>query len=155
MEREIPLNMIRRIAGSYYKKYRIDFNELFAEASLAYCEAVQTYDPKYGAQLSTWAYIKINKALQAFVKDAFQHQPYEMHEDQYIWDSLPISELLLDMSPEARTMCIQIFSTPGDYMTIFPKHARGLLKAQFRSIGWRWLDIYAAFSEIKALLNAG
>ncbi len=60
------INLIRKIAWSFYKSTGIDYKELFAEASLWYCEAERTYDPNKGVALSYWAWRVMQKKLSDF-----------------------------------------------------------------------------------------
>jgi hypothetical protein len=67
------LNLIRKIAWSFYNTTGIDWQELFSEASLAYCEALKNYDPKKG-RISTYLWNCIKSHLLNFIKEERKYQ---------------------------------------------------------------------------------
>lgn len=62
------LNLIRKVAWTFTKKTGMDYDELFGEASLAYSEAIHTYDPTRGAKFITHAYTCMRNHLINFCK---------------------------------------------------------------------------------------
>lgn len=61
------INLIRKITWSFHITTGIEWNELFQEAALAYCESKQTHKPERG-KLSTHAYHCIRNHLIDFTK---------------------------------------------------------------------------------------
>ena len=67
------LNLIRQIAWSFHKTTGIEWDELFGEASLAYCEALRSYQPKKSKE-STWIFNCIENRLINFCKMEWKHK---------------------------------------------------------------------------------
>lgn len=57
------LNLIRKIAWDFTRKSNLEYQELFSEAALAYCEAISRFDPKNEAKWTTFAYCCITNHL--------------------------------------------------------------------------------------------
>lgn len=57
------LNLIRKLAHQFYQKTDMEYQELFSEAALAYCEAVREFNPDKAAKLTTFAYTKMKNHL--------------------------------------------------------------------------------------------
>jgi hypothetical protein len=65
--REMHLNLLRKLAWSFHFTTGMDREELFSEASLAYCEAMQNYDSKKGRS-STYMWNCVKSHLLNVVK---------------------------------------------------------------------------------------
>jgi hypothetical protein len=65
--RKNHLNLIRKIAWSFYNSTGIEWQELFSEASLAYCEALQSYNPERG-KITTHLWNCMKSQLLNFIK---------------------------------------------------------------------------------------
>ena len=50
MTQEIEFNLIRKISWSFHYTTGVDYDELYAEASLAYCEAMNDWSPERGTK---------------------------------------------------------------------------------------------------------
>jgi DNA-directed RNA polymerase specialized sigma subunit len=73
--RKEHLNLIRKIAWSFYSSTGIEWQELFSEASLQYCEALKSYDPEKG-RITTHLWNCIKSGLINFVKKENKYRSY-------------------------------------------------------------------------------
>ena len=64
--------LLRKIAWTFSKSSRIDFEELLAEANLAYVEALRTHDDSKG-KLTTYIWHSVEGKLRNFVKEEAKH----------------------------------------------------------------------------------
>lgn len=64
---EDHLNLLRKIAWSYNSTTGIEYDELFSEACLAYCQNIKKYDHTKGA-VSTFLYRSVSNSLNWFAK---------------------------------------------------------------------------------------
>jgi len=62
------INLIRKIAWSFHHSTDIDWQELFSEASLAYCDALQSYNPAKG-KVTTHLWNCMKSRLISFMKE--------------------------------------------------------------------------------------
>lgn len=102
------INLIRYIAWSFHKTTGLPFDELFSEACLAYCEALNSFNPEKG-KLNNYATSVMVNHLTIFVKiekryfktDSFPEEPHEyIYVDNFL-DLLPecikpFAEMVLD-----------------------------------------------------------
>ena len=71
----------------------------------------------------------------------------------YFSDKLSFSEIGKKFGCDAQTICKIIFSSPGKFLSIPPKKARGRLYRVLRNNGWSWPRIWNGFKEIKKVLK--
>ena len=67
------INLIRHIAWSFHHTTGIDYQELFSEACLAYCEALQSFNPEKG-KLNNYATTLIHNKLKTFIAREKYHR---------------------------------------------------------------------------------
>lgn len=61
--------MIREQAWSFAKRTGCEFDELFAQGNLIYCQALRTFDSSRNIKFSTWLYIQLRGRLGDYVKE--------------------------------------------------------------------------------------
>jgi len=61
------INLIRKIAWSFHKTTGKDWEDLFQEATLAYLEALHTYDPERG-KITTYMWWCITSHLKSYLR---------------------------------------------------------------------------------------
>ena len=59
--------LIRKIAWSYHQTTGIEYEELFSEACLGYCEALHLWDPSRNVKLTTYAWHTMHRQLAEFL----------------------------------------------------------------------------------------
>lgn len=70
---KIHWRLISKLITTYRaKSYNLRNSDLEQEATLAFIEAVISFDPSKGASLATWAYIQIRAKLQKLVQQAIR-----------------------------------------------------------------------------------
>jgi len=69
------LNLIRKLAWTFAQKTNQEYEELFSEAALAYCEALQTFDPEAGVKATTYAWNCMKNHLINYCKKEYQLTP--------------------------------------------------------------------------------
>jgi RNA polymerase sigma factor (sigma-70 family) len=62
------INLIRKLAWSFHYSTGVDWNDLFQEASLAYYNALETYNPERG-KITTHAWYCITNHLKNYLKE--------------------------------------------------------------------------------------
>jgi len=146
------LGIARQLAWSFNSTTGIEYDELYAEAMLAYAEAINTYEPESKTKFSTWAYIRIKSALINFAHQ--EKMPVQVELNQvnqstkvgYYW------ELEDQFSKDAKIIANMIITNPHQYIGKPPKYIRGQLKKELREKGWTWPRIYSAFRDMKQVL---
>lgn len=148
------IDLIRKIAWSFHNSTGMEWDELMSEASLAYMEALQSYDPTK-ATLSTWVYICVRNRLRSFV--AQRPDLIELPEGPYTaacpHTSLEFKELVMSLSEDAKIICRTIFEFPKEFLQLPPKLTRGNLFRALRKEGWKAPRIWKSFHEIRQALT--
>lgn len=62
------INLLRKIAWSFHQTSKLDFDDLFQEAYLAYDKALKNYDPDKG-KLTTFIWYCIHSHLKNYLKE--------------------------------------------------------------------------------------
>jgi len=121
--------MIKRIAWSFHHTTGLDYDELYAEACLAYCEASKTFNSEKYQKLTTYAYPIIVNALRAFIiKEKKQHPETK---DMGIFEAAytPMYEFFTNVSEDLKKVANIIFSNENlieQMEQVPPKMARGI-----------------------------
>ncbi len=82
------MEMIHRLAWSFHFTTGLDLDDLVGEASLAYCEALNTFDSTKDVKMTTYAYKRIQNRLIDFSRKEKQVQCvsldcFQSREDDY------------------------------------------------------------------------
>jgi len=136
------LNLIRKIAWSFYNTTGIDWQELFSQASLAYCEAISSYNPKKG-KITTYLWSCMKSELLNFIKE----------ENKYRSSLCPLNDI--DM-PEIYPSQFEYTPISQNERTVnaakkamqTEKNTRVLLKTKY---GWSDFVIEQAVMDMKIL----
>lgn len=112
------IDLVRKIAWSFYNTTGIDWDELFAEASLAYAEGLETFDPSKG-RLSTHMWHKISNHL----KDYLKHLQFDKSHLEFITEYdlnkqySPIS-FFESLSNDAYEIAKLVLTTPARFTVL-------------------------------------
>lgn len=60
------IDLIKKFAWTFHKTTGIEWNELFSEALLAYCEAINSYDNEKKTKESSWVFVCVQNKLKTF-----------------------------------------------------------------------------------------
>jgi hypothetical protein len=146
------LDLIRQIAWSFHKTTKIEYEELFSEGCLAFCESSRYFKPgKSEASFCTYIRACITRALIDFsymYKEATHADPpafIEVSEN-------PIYEYYEDFSGDVKEL-VGLTMEVENGLERTPKLARGKLRDQLRSMGWTCSRVWDSFRETKKLLT--
>jgi len=146
------LGIARQLAWSFNSTTGIEYGELYAEAMLAYAEAINTYKSDSKTKFSTWAYIRIKSALINFVHRENVPTQVDLNRVNFSTKVGYYWELEDQFSKDAKTIAGMVISNPYQYIGKPPKYIRGQLKNELREKGWTWSRIYTAFKDMKQVL---
>ncbi len=165
----IELNLIRSIAWSFHRSTKVEWDELFGEACLAYIEALQSFDPEKsnGSQETSWAFICMRDKLISFCsKDnrhkkpirldwlydykSAEHPNYEFFELSFV--SFPRSIYFKTFSKDTRTIINIVRRNPHRY-ALPPKKALGKMSRHLRGWGWSYPRVWKAMRFLRIELN--
>ena len=151
------LNLIRKIAWSFHQTTGFDFQELFAEASLAYCELLKdACQPTQNneAKFSYRAWIRMENQLINYTKlERIQNSMIAIKESQAsCFQISPFSDFWEDLSPECQLIAQTTFQIVEESVDIKPKMVRGQVFRKLRDDGWTWERIWDGFREMKNTL---
>lgn len=159
------INLIRKLAWTYHHRSGIEFDELFAEASLAYCEALNSYNENMKCKLSSYAWLVIRNHLVNVCK--------QNHRSGVLYNSAMEVELIPDTNvPESFIDTIKTWGTefqeiafiiledPERFLGSTPNYKRHTgpatpkqrLKQELRNRGWSVKQIKRAFTHMPRLL---
>lgn len=162
---EEDLNIIRKVVWSYVRSNPgLEFEELFAEACLAYVEALPAYNPERGRK-STFIWVVVRNHLNSILGKTnkckefpvdWTDMEYTISTNQKRPEDIIVAreewcELVASLSPEARAVCSLV--TEGDYSTNKPRNSRGKIARELRQQGWPHSRVWKTFKELKGVLN--
>jgi len=147
---KIEFNLIRKIAWSFHHTTGHDYDELYAEASLAYCEAMDDWCPDRGTKFTTYAYTRMRYALSGYVRGLQKPMDFEMPEiGSY---NTPFWEIEETLSESAQIIVDHIFSNPHAYLQERGQARRAKLRRVVVGSGamkdWQF---FQACKEIRAI----
>lgn len=142
------INLIRKLAWSFHKSTGIDWNDLFQEASLAYLEALRTYDPAKG-KITTHAWHTISNQLKTYIERERRVNPpcLDLEEARHVslsytwlWESLPV---------ETHDVVGVILDNPEKLIGLDLKDARVKLRMILNQEGFSREEIRGAIRVLK------
>ena len=147
------INLIRKIAWSFHKTTGYDWDDLFQEAALAYCEALKNYDPNRG-QLTTYMWTAIKNHLQAFITYQDEYKNTVTPMENPIVDKPTSNPSFFDsLSREAMDIVDVIISSPAEFDLLEPKKAYKRVINKLRGRHWSAQKIKQGVKELKLVLN--
>jgi len=124
------INLLRKIAWSFHKTTKLDFNDLFQEAYLAYVYARQKYDPDKGVKETAFIWIHVSNQLKSYYQNE-KNFTYPMdnayRKDRKAYDLLtywkkPQSEdqndFLESLSSDAYEVASLVLITPSKFLRL-------------------------------------
>ncbi|KKM94686.1 hypothetical protein LCGC14_1195820 [marine sediment metagenome] len=147
---ETYINLIRQITWSFNRTTGIDWNELFGEACLAYCEALLSYKPEGGSKMSTWLFICIKNKLLTFCTAEHRNKividiDFDWTEDiiypdyeffELTFRSLPRSAEFKALPKDCQYVITIILRNPLHY-ALPPRKVLGKIRLHLRE-EWKW-----------------
>ncbi len=153
-EQQIPINLIRSIAWTFYKSSKVNWDELFSEACLAYCESIRKYNQDKPASTTTWVYIAMRNALINFCKKEHRSRDLKGIEDWCeVVSKTPMYEFFQEseqVSPDTKHIIQMVRQSPERYTLFPPRKVIGQIKHDLREVeGWSWPRIWSGMKNLR------
>lgn len=137
--------LIRHTASDFIRLCPREWEDIIAEADLAFCEAFKLWRPERAA-LTTWVGRVVRWRLAAWLETHITHQRERHQEGNPIEDrhgdwSFP------DLSDDARSVAELALSWPSRF-----RPGKQQIKTELLSKGWSKNRVYSAFKEIQELV---
>jgi RNA polymerase sigma factor (sigma-70 family) len=145
--------LLRKIAWSFSKRTRVEFDDLLQEANLAYLEAIKTHDP-LKSRLSTYVWNCVQNHLTNYIKQELKHTSVKTDEELEI--PVVYSESIFDsMTKEAKEVVNIILDSPWELLGI--SNYRVAVRRKVRDIlynkGWEKKKVKKVFELLKVVYS--
>ena len=143
--------LLRKIAWDFSQKSGLEISDLLQEASLAYLEALRTYDPAK-SRISTYIWHCVSNRLKNYLKE---YQKYSAESIEVI----PVKETINEtpyfekLSKEASKIAEIVVSAPNEFVCLTQVDAKRKLKNILKSEGWSIEKIFAGFKELQTIYS--
>jgi len=156
MSTEIEWNLIRKIAWTFTYKTNVEFEELQAEATLAYLKALKTYDPEKGT-MSTWVYIHMKNAIINYLKKEQSFSYIEMPDyisDESFNRKIKFENVIDAANSDVKIIYDMVLNRPNYFLSFNSNKAKNIIRTILRENNeWSWPRIWNAIRNIKKCLN--
>lgn len=142
------LNLIRKITWSFHQTTGIEWDELFSEASLAYCEAINSYDETKKSKESSWVFTCIESQLKNFCKYELRNKNIDGFIREWAADveytpdyEFYSPDRFKDVSDDVRSIIFMLILSPKKYIKSGepPRSVFGKIRKDLKSVlGWTW-----------------
>ncbi len=159
------LNLLKKACWSFQKGNGGDFDELMSEASLAYVQARNGFDPSKGAKFSSWLYQIVRGRLMDWKRKQYSKR-IPLSEDDPNTVSVNQKMSLIDAirqecSPDSGVVVQLILNPPIDVILTArqwrseksPISLRIAVEQHLRELGWAVSRVWQAFGEIQEALS--
>ncbi len=146
------INLIRKIAWSFHKSTGVDFEELMSEATLAYLEAEQDYNPETNNKKSVFVWIRMRNALINFCKNEQKQRIFNGNPPQYGREDHYFFEIFDAFPENCKKIAEIVINSPIDLIA-FP-NAKEMVVNELRKEGWAWSKIWDGMRDMKKQLNS-
>lgn len=147
---EKNLNLLRKIAWSFHRTTGLDWDDLFQQAALSYCEGLRKYDPSRG-KLTTFMWCKIINDLKLYLK-AQEEWKQSTTSIENIDKPIQKTNLFESFSNEAQQVAKIILRKPVNFTGKTPKEARLKVIKTLISAKWAYKKISIAFKDLQLAL---
>lgn len=156
MIRKKHMTMIQSIAVGFHRTTGMPLDELFAEAALAYCEALLSFRPSRG-KLATWATACMRNHLVDFVAREKPYQDMDSLDVEWIdfpYSPTPFFEIFDSMTEDAREIAQMVLDDPYLYLTVPQRVAKGFVAVNLvKDKNWTWARIWTGIRNLKSQLT--
>jgi RNA polymerase sigma factor (sigma-70 family) len=145
------VNLIRKIALSFSLTSGLDFDDLFQEASLAYLEAMRTYDPKRG-KITTHLWHCIQNRLISYLREEEKEKVFSIDDVDVntIENSHPYFE---NLTMNAIKIADVILNSPNEFVCLTKDDAIKKVKKLMWYEGWDLRKIRIGLSDLKVAFS--
>lgn len=138
---EEHLDLIRSLVWKLHEVSGIDWDELFAEASLVYFIKLKRYEKKKAVgKKSTWLFTCIRNRLLNFIQEEMDNSFLRLEgleSELPTIDQVPFFEFFDSLSEDSKIIVDMILKEPHIYLSLPSKMARGLVvKNLIEEMGW-------------------
>ncbi len=155
--------MIYKMAWKFHWNTGLDWDDLFAQGNLIYCDAVNKWDPKGGAKFSAYLYRRLHQYLLNYVtipyqKEAKANMPETRPSAQNVEREVDIAHRVANLSKNAQFVVKTVLNTPKELVEETMKFSSHVVNRQrlityFRqNHQWSIGACERAFNEIKHML---
>ena len=141
------VNLIKKIASSFSVTSGLDFDDLFQEASLAYLEAMRTYDSNKG-KITTHLWHCIENRLICYLREQEKEKVISLDdiEINYPENSTPYFE---NLTMEAIGIAEVILKSPKEFVCLTQEDAVKKAKRLMWREGWDMNKIRIGINDLK------
>jgi len=148
------INLIRKLAWSFHKTTGIDWDDLFGEACLAYCEACLSYRANHN-KLSVWIYICIkNRLINYCHKEErlvlLDEETEEYYDNQLSTDPAAFFELFDSLSDDSKEISQMVLDDPTFFLGV---RGLGRVAKSLRKKQWSFPRIETGIRNMKLELK--
>ncbi len=147
--------LIAKIAWSFARSTRMDFDDLFQEGCIALLEAEEKFDPDRGVRFSTFAYWAIKNHILNYINREKKKTLLPLDDEQLPADSGKkqegefLTRLESHLSADEFEICQRLLDLPLETISA----PRGIVARSLRKEGWKHARIWRAFAETKKHLQ--
>lgn len=146
------INLIRKLAWSFHHSTRLDYDDLFQEAALAYCEALKTYNPKKG-KITTYTYWYITSRLKNYIKEESKmNSCLDPIDDIEIMQNTP-ETFWSALSDEAKQIADTIIENANLFSTKKLKTVEKKVVSLMINKNWSLEKIHSGFNNLKSAIS--
>jgi RNA polymerase sigma factor (sigma-70 family) len=147
------INLIRHIAWSFHHTTGIDYQELFSEACLAYCEALQSFKPEKG-KLNNYATTIMHNKLKTFISREKYHGVKKATFPELPTNQIMVHEFIENLPEYVKqfaSLVLDNLEEVEDFHT--PRIARREIFEALHNQGMKKADIHYNFKQLKIALQ--
>lgn len=143
------LQLIKKIASAYHVSTGLEFDDLMQEATVAYLQALKTYNPEKGA-ISTWAWWCMSNHLKNYIKEnrkkgitllSFEEIRYDKKYDPvFFFETL---------SRDAFLIAETVIKAKNKYCAMDPVTAKSTIAKTMQKKGWDIVKVLRAFKDLQ------
>jgi hypothetical protein len=146
--------LLQKLAWKYARQafnneLSIDFEELMAEANLAYLEALRTHDEEKG-KVTTHIWNTVSGHLQNYIKEEMKHKHIDFSEVDVPKSSVPYFEKL---SKEAQSVAKIVIDAPEDFIYMTKEDAKGKIIARLMNNGIDFKKIWRGIEDLTLIYS--
>ena len=141
--------LLRKIAWTFSKSSRIDFEELLAEANLAYVEALRTHDDSKG-KLTTYIWHSVEGKLRNYVSEEAKHHGLSCDEVELLTYSEPYYERL---TQNAQCVADVVLSSPDEFIHLKKPELRKQVIKTMLARDYSFKTIFRGLRELSIIYS--
>ena len=145
------ISLIRKIAWSFHTTTGVELEELCAEATLAYLESLQKYDPNRGVKITTFAWWYIHSHLKNYLKINAKHIHTPSTDDVYADRPVASVPFWESLSEEAQQIADVILTAPRVFIDIDCQEVEQRVINILTRQGWNVKKIQEGLTELTTI----